>query len=96
MTLCTGLTASWCPRCGDCTCERMPDGDCCFDGHDCPLHGTSSQHAETVELDGMREAVTNLANEHGVELSENDHEEVARFAQYLCDRHRSKKEAKGG
>ena len=41
---CTGVTASWCPRCGDCSCAK--------DGHDelnsprCPLHAPSSPHAE--------------------------------------------------
>ena len=24
---CTGVSASWCPNCGDCTCPRDADGD---------------------------------------------------------------------
>lgn len=35
---CTGVAASWCPRCGDCTCED--------DNVTCSLHGLSSKHAE--------------------------------------------------
>ncbi len=42
---CTGMSASWCPRCGDCTCERWPDGTSDFDGRDCALHGEKSTHA---------------------------------------------------
>ncbi len=39
---CTGVAASWCPRCGDCTCRKSgltitPD---------CPLHSDDSPHAE--------------------------------------------------
>lgn len=46
---CTGLTAFWCPVCGDCTCERSESGDCEFQGDAavprCPLHSSASRHA---------------------------------------------------
>lgn len=51
---CTGLTASWCPRCGDCTCPRREsDGDCRFDTPGCPLHDPSSPHP--IEQPGANE-----------------------------------------
>ena len=42
---CTGVSASWCPRCGDCACprfagERQEEDPCC------PLHGRDSNHGE--------------------------------------------------
>ncbi|HXQ77088.1 MAG TPA: hypothetical protein VN797_02720 [Gemmatimonadaceae bacterium] len=88
MTLCTGLTASWCPRCGDCTCERGHDGDCCFDGADCPLHRPESKHAETVELGQAEALVKSMAAEQGITLTEHDDRVVSRFAQYLLERSR--------
>ncbi len=88
---CTGLSAFWCPRCGDCTCERARDGECCFDGKDCPLHREDSRHAETVSLDECRAKVSALARDQGVELTTNDHEAVSRFAQYLFERSRKEK-----
>ena len=55
---CTGLTARWCPRCGDCACGGE-DAD--LNGADCPLHSSASPHAEpavsrtaTVDLRGLR------------------------------------------
>lgn len=36
----TGLTATWCPICGDCSCE--PDAA----DIDCQLHGLDSKHAQ--------------------------------------------------
>lgn|SRR5690606_30061094 len=83
---CTGLTAFWCPRCGDCTCARPPDGDCCFDAQGCPLHGTASRHAESVSFAEAEERISAIAKEAGVTLTENDQREVARFAQWLMDR----------
>lgn len=41
---CTGLTARWCPRCGDCCCV----GDD-MDNPSCPLHAPGSKHAEAVD-----------------------------------------------
>lgn len=38
---CTGLTARWCSRCGDCKCPQ--DGDLNDPG--CPLHAVNSRHA---------------------------------------------------
>lgn len=52
---CTGISASWCPVCGDCTCPRDEDGGCMQDGFDvvedseCPLHGMQSTHAAIPE-----------------------------------------------
>lgn len=42
---CTGMTASWCPIHGDCSCPG-PIGS----SESCPLHGPESEHAETIEL----------------------------------------------
>lgn len=42
---CTGVAASWCPRCGDCTCKRG-DGDLEQTNPRCPLHGADSHHVE--------------------------------------------------
>lgn len=56
--ICTGVSARWCPLCGDCTCpfdERHGWGAGVFPSVDderepyddeCPLHGVASQHAE--------------------------------------------------
>jgi hypothetical protein len=43
---CTGLSARWCPRCGNCTC-RDPEGS--LDDWDCPLHGEFSRHGDWPE-----------------------------------------------
>ncbi len=45
---CTGITASWCPVHGDCTCERDEFGvalDGAWQHGRCPLHGEQSSHA---------------------------------------------------
>lgn len=45
---CTGLTATWCPVHGDCTCTRHEDGEVYFGTRGiCPLHADDSTHAET-------------------------------------------------
>lgn len=38
---CTGVSAGWCPNCGDCTC---PQPELARDSDNCPLHGRSSKH----------------------------------------------------
>lgn len=43
---CTGVSASWCPRCGDCTCRNVDESR---DDEDCPLHSATSRHAELEE-----------------------------------------------
>lgn len=49
---CTGLSASWCPNHGDCTCGLQDQAGLVYDGgrtltdEDCPLHSPSSPHAE--------------------------------------------------
>ncbi len=48
---CTGVAASWCPRCGACTCPRVNPEEDDFDRLDeeddnCPLHSAESPHAE--------------------------------------------------
>lgn len=43
---CTGLTARWCPIHGDCTCDRDDYGSGDMNDPTCPLHRTSSTHAE--------------------------------------------------
>lgn len=40
---CTGVSAVWCPVCGDCTCRDRSEA---MDDYDCPLHGDLSNHAE--------------------------------------------------
>ena len=45
---CTGVSASWCPNCGDCTCARDEDGAVIDYEDDCPLHAPDSPHAENV------------------------------------------------
>ena len=42
---CTGVSAGWCPICGDCICDRECGP---FDDPDCPLHAGDSPHAEGV------------------------------------------------
>lgn len=91
MNYCTGPSAFWCPVCGDCTCARSHNGECYFDNLECALHGRGSRHAETVELEGLRERIHDMATDLGVELTDNDHEAVSRFAQLLSERHRSKR-----
>lgn len=68
---CTGLAASWCPVCGDCTCPEP-----CAEGENeapttyledapvsCPLHGSTSRHADTSvsALDALRDLALELA-----------------------------------
>lgn len=43
---CTGLSAVWCPNCGDCSCPTER-GERSFSGERCLLHGTSSQHRKS-------------------------------------------------
>ena len=52
---CTGVSASWCPVCGDCACpvddrgehvSTLNPGDYGKDDPACPLHARSSKHAE--------------------------------------------------
>lgn len=83
---CTGLTAIWCPACGDCTCERLRNGEPCLNFEHCPLHSVHSTHADTVTLGDCQRRVSALAEDHGVKLTPHDHETIARFAQYLFDR----------
>lgn len=56
---CTGISASWCHNCGDCTCPRYYDDNEPINDPEaiakayerrgeCPLHGASSQHAEAA------------------------------------------------
>lgn len=88
---CTGLIAFWCPRCGDCTCERAHDGGCCFDGKSCPLHAPGSKHAETISLEECQSKVDAMAAELGVELTAHDRDVVSRFAQFLFEKSRKEK-----
>lgn len=45
---CTGVAASWCPVHGDCTCPEpeTPTASKSFDDPSCPLHSSSSSHAD--------------------------------------------------
>lgn len=42
---CTGVTATWCPIHGDCTCPPDPD-ERYLNDDGCPLHDSASSHAE--------------------------------------------------
>lgn len=42
---CTGVSANWCPKCGDCVCKDAGDKN----DADCPLHAECSKHAEVEE-----------------------------------------------
>ncbi len=42
-TTCTGLSAQWCPIHGTCRC---PDREDAMNSPECPLHSTTSSHAE--------------------------------------------------
>jgi len=90
-SLCTGLSAFWCPNCGTCTCTRGRDGDCFFDAEQCPLPSAQSQHAQTIELAQCEQAINALIAEFDVEVSEHDQAQLVRFAQLLYDRSRRKK-----
>lgn len=48
---CSGVSATWCPRCGDCTCPADED-EAPVERNDpnCPLHSPSSPHAEKPKL----------------------------------------------
>jgi hypothetical protein len=46
---CSGVSASWCPNCGDCTCPQEERSGFINRSHpDCPLHGVNSKHAEGI------------------------------------------------
>lgn len=47
---CTGLTARWCPRCGDCSCGPYPAE---LNSERCPLHRHGSDHAEDPTTPGQ-------------------------------------------
>lgn len=47
---CTGMTAIWCPRCGDCKCPLNEAGERSLDGSACPLHAPDSAHGEPAGL----------------------------------------------
>jgi hypothetical protein len=71
---------------------RLWDGDCAFDGADCPLHGDLSTHPESVELDLCREKIQAIAAELAVELTDHDEVELSRFALWL---HKKAAQGKG-
>jgi hypothetical protein len=53
---CTGISASWCPVHGDCTCPTNEHGETITmdgeelgkDNPDCPLHGIRTDHGEQI------------------------------------------------
>lgn len=46
---CTGVSASWCPNCGDCCCHYDDVvGYLSRDDPKCPLHADDARHAETM------------------------------------------------
>lgn len=46
---CTGIAASWCPRCGDCKCPARGEFAGDMDSPDCPLHALNSTHGDDPE-----------------------------------------------
>ena len=46
MTLCTGISANWCPIHGDCTCIDPVDKN----DDDCPLHSAASTHGDATGI----------------------------------------------
>jgi hypothetical protein len=49
--VCTGISATWCPNCGDCSCPRDENGSR-WDDEDsptCPLHGSHTMHCSPPE-----------------------------------------------
>lgn len=46
VSTCTGLTAVWCPICGDCQCPETATGERSLTDEACALHSTRSPHAE--------------------------------------------------
>jgi hypothetical protein len=42
---CTGISANWCPNCGQCNCKWLDDFGIEERAVNCPLHGDHSQHA---------------------------------------------------
>lgn len=57
---CTGVSASWCPVCGECSCPREEDGEWGEPNEDCPLHGRRSTHAERTAEQDEREMLQAL------------------------------------
>lgn len=45
---CTGVTAVWCPICGDCGCEKNSEGTPTLTDERCSLHAPDSTHAPEV------------------------------------------------
>lgn len=48
---CTGISASWCPRCGDCKCPERGEFAGDMDSPDCPLHALNSTHGDDADDD---------------------------------------------
>lgn len=48
---CSGLSAGWCPNCGDCICPRNGDSWEEYNTPGCPLHGETSKHGEMEEYE---------------------------------------------
>jgi uncharacterized protein (TIGR02996 family) len=48
---CEGISASWCPNCGDCCCKDREES---MNDLECPLHSPYSNHA-SFEILGMKE-----------------------------------------
>jgi hypothetical protein len=88
---CTGLTEIWCPRCGDCACTKLGNGEPCLDVETCPLHGAGSGHADNMERARMAGVLEKTLADGDVELSEEDRAQVVRFAQYLSESSRKRK-----
>lgn len=52
--LCTGVSANWCPVCGDCCCRNPEDRK---DDADCPLHNSLSRHAGDDSVKAVLESL---------------------------------------
>lgn len=90
---CTGFTSVWCPSCGECACSRLADGSPTLAAPDCPLHGSSSAHADNQERARLAGVLDQVIAAQGIVLSDEDRAEVTRFAQWLSESSRKRGKA---
>jgi uncharacterized protein (TIGR02996 family) len=57
---CEGVSARWCPNCGDCTCRNPEDS---LNDADCPLHSINSDHCCKEWAERKRDALRTRARE---------------------------------
>ena len=76
---CTGISAGWCPVCGDCTCPRDDTDTREEQSDNCPLHGTVSSHGEDEDEPPQiaRSLVLRLARDLAAEREASEGKTVA-------------------